>query len=118
METTPQLDSETRAPLPAAVGRLTSHNYEYERQGVATWFLLCAPRGTAGEDLWRERKTHVDYYAGLGGNQFPQAEELVLGQDNLNALAAASLYEVFKPVRACRLLERFEFLHAPSMAVG
>jgi len=116
-ETTKQLVSETRTPLPAAAGRPVSHDYEYERQGVATLFMLCAPLHGWREVSVRERKTRVDYaqcLRALAEEHFPQAEKIVLVQDNLNTHAAASLYEAFEPVTARRLLERFEFHYTPK----
>lgn len=116
-ETTKQLVSETRTPLPAAAGRPVSHDYEYERQGVATLFMLCAPLHGGREVSVRERKTRVDYaqcLRALAEEPFPQAEKIVLVQDNLNPHAAASLYEAFAPVTARRLLERFEFHYTPK----
>jgi transposase len=116
-ETTKQLVSETRTPLPAAAGRPVSHDYEYERQGVASLFMLCAPLHGWREVSVRERKTRVDYaqcLRALAEEHFPQAEKIVLVQDNLNTHAAASLYEAFEPVTARRLLERFEFHYTPK----
>ena len=116
-ETTKQLVSETRTPLPATAGRPVSYDYEYERQGVASLFMLCAPLHGWREVSVRERKTRVDYaqcLRALAEEHFPQAEKIVLVQDNLNTHAAASLYEAFEPVTARRLLERFEFHYTPK----
>jgi hypothetical protein len=116
-ETTKQLVRETRTPLPAAAGRPVSYDYEYERQGVATLFMLCAPLHGWREVSVRERKTRVDYdqcLRALAEEHFPQAEKIVLVQDNLNTHAAASLYQAFEPGTARRLLERFEFHYTPQ----
>ena len=50
----------------------------------------------------------------LAEEPFPQAEKIVLVQDNLNTHAAASLYEAFEPTTARRLLERFECHDTPK----
>ena len=116
-ETTKQLVSATRTPLPAAAGRPVSYAYEYERQGVAPLFMLCAPLQGWREVSVRERKPRVDYaqcLRALAAEHFPQAEKIVLVQDNLNTHAAASLYEAFEPGTARRLLERFEFHSTPK----
>jgi hypothetical protein len=42
-ETTKQMIAETRAPLPAAPRRKARHDYEYERKGVASLFMMFAP---------------------------------------------------------------------------
>ena len=116
-ETTKQLVSETRVPLPAAPGRPVSEDYEYERQGVASLFMMCAPLSGWRDVSVRERKTRVDYarcLQALAEEHFPQAEKIVLVQDNLNTHADASLYEAFDPGTARRLMERFEFHYTPK----
>ena len=116
-ETTKQLVSETRVPLPAAPGRPVSEDYEYERQGVASLFMMCAPLSGWREVSVRERKTRVDYaqcLQALAEVHFPAAEKIVLVQDNLNTHADASLYEAFDPVTARRLMERLEFHYTPK----
>lgn len=116
-ETTKQLVKETRAPLPAVAGRPVSEDYEYERAGVASLFMMCAPLAGWRAVSVRERKTRVDYaqcLRALAEEHFPEAEKIVLVQDNLNTHSAASLYEAFDPVTARRLLERFEFHYTPK----
>ena len=116
-ETTKQLVRETRVPLPAVAGRPVSEDYEYERQGVASLFMMCAPLSGWREVSVRARKTRVDYaqcLKALAEEHFPQAEKIVLVQDNLNTHADASLYEAFDPVTARRRLERFEFHYTPK----
>ncbi len=44
----------------------------------------------------------------------PQAERMVLVQDNLNTHTPASLYESFEPHEALRLKERIEWHHTPK----
>ena len=42
-ETPRQLIKETRTPIPATMGRLARHDYEYERCGVFTVFMASEP---------------------------------------------------------------------------
>src|SRR5262249_53982887 len=79
--------------------------------------LLCEPlRG------WRhvrvsERRTRKDYalcVRELLEVFYPKARKVRLGQDNLNTHDGASLYEVFPPARARRLLARIEFHYTPK----
>lgn len=42
-ETSKQLISETRVPLPSAPGQVAHYDYEYERNGVRNLFLFCEP---------------------------------------------------------------------------
>ena len=42
-ETSKQQVKETRAPLPSAPGAVSTYDYEYERNGVSSLFMLFAP---------------------------------------------------------------------------
>jgi hypothetical protein len=116
-ETRKQLVAETRTPRPAAPGRPARFDYEYERRGVANLFLLCAPlRG------WRrvavsDRRTMVDWarvVKDLVDIRSPDAERIVLVQDNLNTHTAAALYAAFPPAEARRLARTLELHSTPK----
>ena len=118
-ETTKQMVKETRAPLPAAPRGVGCIDYEYERNGVATLFMLCAPLHGWRHVCVGETKTRVDYaqcLRALAEDHFPRAEKIVLVQDNLNTHAPASLYHAFAPEKARALIERFEFHYTPKHA--
>ena len=64
-----------------------------------------------------ERRTAVDFaqvLKDLSDIHFPEAQKIVLVQDNLNTHAPASLYEAFPPAEARRLIERFEWHYTPK----
>jgi hypothetical protein len=113
-ETSRQLLGEVTPPVPVAPGRPARADYEYERNGVCNLFLVCEPlRG------WRhvtvsDRRTRVDWahcIEQLVDVHYPDAERIVLVQDNLNTHTPASLYEAFPPEEAKRLADKLE-LHA------
>jgi hypothetical protein len=116
-EATKQLVKETRTPILMEPGRPTRTDYEYERNGTANLFMLFAPL-----EGWRhvkvtDRRTARDYahlLKDLSDIHFPQAEKIVLVQDNLNTHNPASLYETFPPEEARRLTERFEWHYSPK----
>ncbi len=116
-ETSKQLVAETRTPLPMRPGQPARYDYEYERNGTASLFMLFAPI-----EGWRhvkvtERRTAVDYaqvLRELSDVHFAGAEKTVLVQDNLNTHTPASLYEAFPPEEARRLTERFEWHYTPK----
>ena len=116
-ETSKQLIAETRTPEPMQPGQPARHDYEYKRNGTANLFMLFAPL-----EGWRhvevtERRTAIDYakiLRDLSDIHFPNAERIVLVQDNLNTHAMASLYEAFPPQEARRLIERFEWHYTPK----
>ena len=90
-ETSKQLIVETRTPIPAKPGQPARHDYEYERNGVANLFMMFAPL-----EGWRhvkvtDRHAAVDYaqvLKELSDVHFPDAEKIVLVQDNLSTHTA------------------------------
>jgi hypothetical protein len=116
-ETSKQLISETRVPIPAKPGQVARYDYEYERNGTANLFMLFAPL-----EGWRhvevtDRHTAVDYahiLKELSDTRFPEVEKIVLVQDNLNTHKPASLYQAFPAADARRLVERFEWHYTPK----
>jgi len=116
-ETTKQLVGETRVPLPARPGQPARVDYEYARKGVASLFLACEPlRG------WRhvwvgDRRTAVDWahvIKDLVDVHYPDAEKLVLVEDNLNTHTPGSLYAAFPPAEAKRLADKLELHYTPK----
>ncbi len=116
-EATKQLVKETRTPIPMEPGRPARVDYEYERRGTANLFMIFAPL-----EGWRhvkvtERHAAEDYakiLKELSDVHFPQAEKILLVQDNLNTHCPASLYRTFLPEEARRLVERFEWHFTPK----
>ena len=116
-ETSKQLVAETRTPLPVQPGQPARHDYEYERNGTANLFMLFAPLEGLRHVEVTEHRTAVDYACilkDLSDVHFPNAEKIVLVQDNLNTHVPASLYEAFEPAEARRLVERFEWHYTPK----
>ena len=127
-----QLTREVRAPQAAALapfpastcpghrrlaGQSAREDCEYERNGVAAIFCAVAPHLGWRCLEERERKTRCDYAAllrALADEHFPQAERIVLVQDNLNHHSPDALYEAFPPAEAARIKARFEFHFTPK----
>jgi hypothetical protein len=116
-ETSRQLLAEVTLPQPVAPGRCARQDYEYLRQGVCNVFLVCEPlRG------WRQvtvsaRRTRIDWahcVKDLLDVCYPDAEQVVLVQDNLNTHTPASLYAAFEPAEAKRLADRLELHSTPK----
>lgn len=93
-ETSRQLLGEVTPPRPVAPGQPARQDYEYVRGGVVNLFLVCEPlRG------WRhvtvsDRRTRIDWahcIKALVEDHFPDAERIVLVQDNLTTHTPASL---------------------------
>ena len=109
-ETSKQLVAETRTPLPPRPGRPARYNYEYQRNGTASLFMLFAPLEGWREVTVTERRT-IDYAQVL---KELSDVHFVLVQDNLNTHNPASLYEAFTALEARRLVERFEWHYTPK----
>lgn len=116
-ETSKQLTRETRTPIPMKPGREARHDYEYERAGVASLFMVFAPLEGWRHVEIRDRRTAIDYahiLRDLADLHFPNAEKIDLVQDNLNTHKPASLYEAFPPAEARRIAQRFEWHYTPK----
>ena len=112
-----QLIADTRQPVPAQPGKLARMDYEYERRGMCSAFMAYSPL-----EQWRGvrvsgRRTARDWaqtIRWLCDEVCPEAEKIVLVQDNLNTHTPASLYEAFAPHEAQRLKERVEWHNTPK----
>ena len=116
-ETSKQLIGETRTPVPAAPGQVARYDCEYVRNGVANLFMMFEPLAGQRDVVVTERRTKKDYaerLRGLSDEVYPDAEIIVLVQDNLNTHSPASLYEAFEPAEAQRLTVRFEWHYTPK----
>ena len=116
-ETSKQLIGEVARPLLAAPGQVAHYDYEYVRKGVANLFMIFEPLAGQRDVEVTERRTKKDYAKCLqkiADTMYPDAEVIVLVQDNLNTHSPASLYEAFKPAEAKRLADRFEVHYTPK----
>jgi DDE superfamily endonuclease len=116
-ETSKQLVAETRTPLPMLPGQPARHDYEYERNGTANLFLVCAPHLGWRHVTVTARRTGVDWaqvIRELVDVRFPQAEAIQLVLDNLNTHVPAALYQAFPPAEAKRLWDKLELHYTPK----
>jgi hypothetical protein len=116
-ETSRQLLAEVTAPLPLAPGRPARDDYEYARQGVCNVFVVCEPLRGWRQVMVSQRRTRIDWarcIKELLDVHYPDAEVIVLVQDNLNTHTPASLYEAFEPAEAKRLADRLELHCTPK----
>jgi len=116
-ETSKQLIGEVRTPVPAAPGQVAHYDCEYVRHGVANLFMIFEPLAGQRDVEVTDRRTKKDYaerLRQLADEAYPEAEVIVLVQDNLNTHSSASLYEAFAPAEAQRLAARFEFHYTPK----
>lgn len=121
-ETSKQLVDHARPPLNATLEHPTRiADYEYLRNGTANIFMLYAPLEGRREALVTDQRTTIDYAHAIRHLVeviYPDAEKIVLVQDNLNTHEPASLYAAFPPDEARRLIDKRELMTPPSTAVG
>jgi hypothetical protein len=116
-ETSRQLLADVTPPQPLAPGVAAKQDYEYERRGVVNLFLVCEPLRGWREVVVSDRRTRIDWahcIRDLVDVHYPDAERIVLVQDNLNTHTPASLYEAFPPAEAKRLADKLELHYTPK----
>lgn len=108
-ESSKQVLSEVRAPLPLAPGHSRKEDYHYQRQGVWNLFLAFEPTTGKRDVTVSARRTKVDwahYVQKIVDEGYPAADRITLVCDQLNTHTLASLYEAFAPVEAHRLARK------------
>jgi DDE superfamily endonuclease len=116
-ETSRQLLGDVSPPCPVAPGRPAREDYEYVRQGVCNLFLVTEPLAGWRQVTVSDRRTRIDWahcIRDLVEVRYPEAERIVLVQDNLNTHTPASLYEAFAPADAKRLADKLELHYTPK----
>ena len=112
-----QLIGEVRTPIPVKQGKPARFDTEYKRNGTCEIFMCVAPL-----EGWRraevtERRTKTDWahqIKKLVTVDFPDAEKIVVVQDNLNIHTIGSLYKAFPPEEARRLRDKLEIHYTPK----
>ncbi len=119
-EVSKQLTKEVRTAVPMEPGQPARIDCEYERNGTANLFMVCAPLLGWRHVKVTERRTTADFgtrLADLANVHFPN-RKIVLVMDNLNTHKLSSRYHVYPPKKARRLSRRFEVHHTPKHGSG
>jgi transposase len=116
-ETNKQQLLDKRAPIKMKPGSPQKFDTEYERNGTSNIFMAFEP--LAGKRFVqvtarRTKKDWARYIQKLVDDVYPNAKKLVLVMDNLNTHKGASLYEVFEPAEARRILDKLEIHYTPK----
>jgi hypothetical protein len=114
-ETSKQLVKEIQQPL-VCPGKPKRYDYEYQRNGTANVFMLCEPLAGWRKVNITDRKTRTDWAAQikeLVDQHYPDAQRITLVMDNYCTHQLSSLYELFPPPEARRLIEKIEVVHTP-----
>jgi len=116
-EISKQLVGEVRPPLPLQPGHPHRQDHEYVRNGVVNLFMLAQPLTGCTHVKITERRTKVDWahlMRNLVDDYYPEAEMMVVVQDNLNTHDKASLYQAFAPEEAKRIADKLEIHYTPK----
>lgn len=106
------------APLPMAPGHPKREDYHYSKHGSCALLMAFEPHtGQRWAKLYAQR-TAKEYTAFMQylSAQFPNAEQIVLVQDNLNTHQPGSFYAHRPPQQAFDLAHRFEWHYTPKGA--
>lgn len=113
-----QLLGHVLMPIPMKPGRVEREDYHYKRNG--TCVVLMAVEPLAGRRIVKvtQQKTKKDYaqFMRALSVSYPEAERIVLVQDNLNTHNPSSFYEAFPAAEAFALAQRFEMVYTPKKA--
>jgi DDE superfamily endonuclease len=116
-ETSKQLITETRTPLPGTPGQVARYDYEYARNGTRNLFLFCEPQAGWRHIVVTEQRTMQDFahqMKWLVEEGYPEADLIRVVLDNLNTHKIASLYETFPAAEARRIAKKWEFHYTPK----
>jgi hypothetical protein len=116
-ESPKQLIQEARQTIPMKSGQEAREDCEYIRNGVVNIFMANEPLKGKRFVKITEFKTKRDwamFIKEIAEKEYPKAKRITLVMDNYNTHNASSFYETFKPKKAKRLWDRFEFVNTPK----
>lgn len=113
-----QLIGQVVSPLPMEPGKAFRQDYHYKRNGTCVAMLAYQPLAGKRFVGVRERKTKKDYALFMEelAHAYPEAEKIILVQDNLNTHNPSSFYETFSSEKAFELTQRFQMCYTPKKA--
>lgn len=113
-----QLLGDVMMPMPMKPGSPQRQDYHYERNGTCVVLMALEPRKGHRFAEVRKQRTKKDYAQFMKklAEQYPEAEKIILVQDNLNTHSPASFYETFPADEAFVLSQRFEMIYTPKKA--
>lgn len=97
-------------------GKVEKEDYHYQRCGHCCLMLAYEPKTGNRLAQVREKKTRKDYAEFMEelASQYPEAEKIIVIQDNLNTHNQTSFYKHFDAKEAFGLSSKFEFHYTPK----
>ncbi len=112
-----QLIGDVVQPMAMESGQVKREDCEYQRNGVCNLFVAIEPLGGNRVCSVFQHRTGVEYamfMKMLSELHYPNAEKIVIIQDNLSTHNPGSFYKAFEPEEAYKLASRFEFHYTPK----
>src|SRR4030043_848149 len=116
-ESPKQLIEEARLSISMKPGQEAREDYEYVRNGVINIFMANEPlKGKRFVEVteFKTKKDWAMFIKKIADEQYPKAKRITLVMDNYNTHGASAFYETFRPKKAKRLWDRFEFVYTPK----
>jgi transposase len=114
-----QLTGDLQEALPLRPGDARREDYEYERRGTCNLFVTVEPLAGRRQVVVTDQRTSKDFAERLRqlvDVDYPEAEKIILVQDNLNTHRVTTLWQVFEPAEALRIAKRLDFHYTPKHA--
>jgi len=114
-----QLINDVVDPIPMKPGSVKKEDHHYNRNGVCQILIAFEPLTGQRFIQVREQRTKKDYaefMKEVAEKLYPDAEKIVVVQDNLNTHNPGSFYKILPPKEAFELAERFDMHYTPKKA--
>lgn len=114
-----QLLEDKRKPISMVPGHREKYDYEYMRHGTANIFMAVefkAGKRRTRVTSHRTKRDFAKFVRHLVDKVYPDVECIHIVLDNLNTHKGASLYEMYGPEEAERILSKIEFHYTPKHA--
>lgn len=112
-----QLLGEARESWAMRPGNNKKIDFEYTRNGTCSIFAFVEALAGRHHVRVREHRTAIDWAEEiryLVDERYPDAQKIILVMDNLNTHKPASLYKVFPPEEARRIIKKLEIHYTPK----
>ena len=112
-----QLLGEARESWAMCPGNNKKIDFEYTRNGTCSIFAFVEALAGRHHVRVREHRTAIDWAEEikyLVDERYPDAQKIILVMDNLNTHKPASLYKVFPPEEARRIIKKLEIHYTPK----
>jgi len=113
-----QLIGDIVVPIPMKPGNPKKIDYHYKRNGTCSIFVAVEPLTGFRHIQVKKQRTKKEYFEFMKSlaTKFPDADKIIIIQDNLNTHNPSSFYENTTPEEAFKLMKKFEMHYTPKHA--